>query len=577
MSRIYVAGYTGSVTPSVLWIDPDTLAMTALPVIPVSKRLQSIAVISEDEIVVGHGDTANNSDVQFSHWNGSTWTTYTYNYGGGGSSGWNVIDLHVVSSTEIYALIYTSSFGNSHVLRWNGTAWSTFATVSPFTLSGGSSIWPGSTATDMWVSNIGFASGKHIAHWNGSAWDLIETVGTLFVNVSGLVTYKGQLYCGSYNGNAYVRTGPDAWSSVFSIPLAQGAFAPRFGNAWWHDTELDLLWAGYSYLDGSTKWGVLSWDGTTRTLYPNTAWPTAAPWWNVRGLMTFGAPAAAIYYTSPAGLEKRGTDGTWVHTGYAVGSAYQGIDVLQDPLYTAPYLQDQSPAPGSTHNKPDVPVSLSVRDAESDLVLSTVRIYVNDTLAWKGGAILGGFDGDIDPVEGDDGYSFGATPAAPFEPGLQSVRVVAEDAGALQLDETYTFATVAPILESDEQEAEDRTAGVDLKLDVTTHDLVITDHDLELVAGADEVAQHLRVGLRLFRGEWYLDDEAGVPYYRHVLINAPSSRVIEALFRQEILGDVDIEALTEFTLTADTATRQLYVTFRAVSRLGPVDVRAVFP
>lgn len=242
-----------------------------------------------------------------------------------------------------------------------------------------------------------------------------------------------------------------------------------------------------------------------------------------------------------------------------------------------PYVTDESPAPDTTHLQPDEPVTLAIRDDQGNLDLDSVRIYVNGTLAWHGGRRLGGFIGvDIEAVTDAPGYLFELTPAEPFEPGVQTIRVVAEDTGGNPLDTTYTFATVVPVEDSDEPERDDELVGLDLLLD-TSHDLVVQDYDLQLVAGADEVAQHLLVGLRLFRAEWYLDEDAGVPYWRYVLTQAPNTRVIEGIFRQQIVGDPDVEELTEFDLDYDRATRKLAADFRCVSRLGPVDVSAVFP
>ena len=64
---------------------------------------------------------------------------------------------------------------------------------------------------------------------------------------------------------------------------------------------------------------------------------------------------------------------------------------------------------------------------------------------------------------------------------------------------------------------------------------------------------------------------------RKTLINSPSSRVIEGLFRQAILGDPDVESLSSFALELDRAARHLDVSFVAVSSVGVVDVSTIFP
>jgi len=145
------------------------------------------------------------------------------------------------------------------------------------------------------------------------------------------------------------------------------------------------------------------------------------------------------------------------------------------------------------------------------------------------------------------------------------------------MDASYSFEIV-PVLITDEMVAAQagQTAGLDLYLDAS-HDLEVQSYDLRLVAGANEVAQHLLVGLRLFAGEWYLDEEAGMPYYRDVFVNAPKTRVVETVFRQAILGDPDVERIRDFSLELDLATRKLDVSFIAVSSTGVVEVEAVLP
>ena len=55
---------------------------------------------------------------------------------------------------------------------------------------------------------------------------------------------------------------------------------------------------------------------------------------------------------------------------------------------------------------------------------------------------------------------------------------------------------------------------MDLKLDTTTHDLVIENYDLVLVDGIDLVRQAIKQRLLLVSEEWFLDDTIGVPWYQ---------------------------------------------------------------
>ena len=115
----------------------------------------------------------------------------------------------------------------------------------------------------------------------------------------------------------------------------------------------------------------------------------------------------------------------------------------------------------------------------------------------------------------------------------------------------------------------------DLKLD-SSGDLDLQDYDLVGVGGIDEVQQHLTVGLRLFRGEWYLDEAAGVPYYRDVLVGAPNIRLVESLFRIEIMSTPEVERLNSFEMEYDRGARTLEVDFTCTTSEGEVSASAVF-
>jgi hypothetical protein len=98
-----------------------------------------------------------------------------------------------------------------------------------------------------------------------------------------------------------------------------------------------------------------------------------------------------------------------------------------------------------------------------------------------------------------------------------------------------------------------------LLLDPDTGDLVIADGDLVLVSGIDAVAQLIQSYLLLFRGEWFLDESAGIPYFEDILVKNPNLSAIREIFRQTLLevpGVLSVESLSlelsaERTLSVD--------------------------
>jgi hypothetical protein len=243
---------------------------------------------------------------------------------------------------------------------------------------------------------------------------------------------------------------------------------------------------------------------------------------------------------------------------------------------TAPQLQNETPAQGATDQSRHSTIGGDVFDVDGNLDASTVRFWVNNTLAWFIGIPTTGWSGSRTAIT--NGYSYSFTPDAsmPLPAGINTARVYAEDTDGNVLDETWTFevTVVEEAVDSADVAGEENT-GIDLKLN--DHDVVVENYDLVLVAGVDEVAQHIEVGLKLFLGEWYLDENAGMPYYRDVFIANPKTRIVESVFRQEILSDNDIERIDAFELSINRATRKLDVEFECTSSVGVVNVESVFP
>ena len=119
-------------------------------------------------------------------------------------------------------------------------------------------------------------------------------------------------------------------------------------------------------------------------------------------------------------------------------------------------------------------------------------------------------------------------------------------------------------------------ADIDLALG-TGRDISVVDGDLAICSGLELIAQRVIVGLRLFLGEDLVYPADGIPYYRDVLVNAPRTSAIEALFRRSILSDPDVLSLTSFGMSADKHSRTVSVKFSAVSAQGIVNAEALLP
>ncbi len=116
---------------------------------------------------------------------------------------------------------------------------------------------------------------------------------------------------------------------------------------------------------------------------------------------------------------------------------------------------------------------------------------------------------------------------------------------------------------------------VDLALDVDTNDLVFTARNLTLVTEEALVAQRLKVLLQLFLGEWFLDANAGIPYFQEILKKGVDPTNIDAIFRAAIVGVKDVNRIIEYASEIDDAARTVSVAFTVDTVYGPVSIEGI--
>ncbi len=114
--------------------------------------------------------------------------------------------------------------------------------------------------------------------------------------------------------------------------------------------------------------------------------------------------------------------------------------------------------------------------------------------------------------------------------------------------------------------------NLDLELDEDCEDIIVPNLDLSLIDGTVQVKQALCIALRTFRGEWFLDNDAGVPYFESVLVKTPDISEINSILKAEILKVTNVNKILEFSSTFDAPNRELSVSFRVDTTFGPVTV-----
>jgi hypothetical protein len=108
----------------------------------------------------------------------------------------------------------------------------------------------------------------------------------------------------------------------------------------------------------------------------------------------------------------------------------------------------------------------------------------------------------------------------------------------------------------------------DLLVD-NTNDMVVTT-DAQWSRGLVAVAQSCRIKLQLFAGEWFLNLDAGVPYWDQILAQKDPVAIKAAniAFRQALLEVDDVLSVTRLDITFDRKTRTMRIVWQVNTVFG---------
>lgn len=114
--------------------------------------------------------------------------------------------------------------------------------------------------------------------------------------------------------------------------------------------------------------------------------------------------------------------------------------------------------------------------------------------------------------------------------------------------------------------------GRDLQLSITTGELELLNGDLQIVSGLGGIRQEITQRVSFFEEDWFLDLQAGLPYFDEILEKLTDLKIIERLYRDEIEATPGVKSVKEMSLRLDQSTRTLYIDFVADSDLGELVV-----
>ena len=106
----------------------------------------------------------------------------------------------------------------------------------------------------------------------------------------------------------------------------------------------------------------------------------------------------------------------------------------------------------------------------------------------------------------------------------------------------------------------------------SNNDIMVRGGSLLTVADGAEIVQHVRSRLLFYFGEWFLDIDAGVPYFQEIFTKPANLANIESIFKSKILRTPGVQRLTDFSMIYEGgSSRTLSVSFSAETTFGFID------
>lgn len=112
------------------------------------------------------------------------------------------------------------------------------------------------------------------------------------------------------------------------------------------------------------------------------------------------------------------------------------------------------------------------------------------------------------------------------------------------------------------------TEPIDIALDADG-DLDIVDGDARFASGGEAVKQLIYIALSMFQGEWFLDLDAGMPYYQDILGRKYADEAtLRAAVRTTILGVDGVSEIVKLEIVWNGATRSAAIAWRVKTEFG---------
>ena len=113
---------------------------------------------------------------------------------------------------------------------------------------------------------------------------------------------------------------------------------------------------------------------------------------------------------------------------------------------------------------------------------------------------------------------------------------------------------------------------IDIGIDPITNDIMSVDGKVGIVKDVDEVVQRVRTRLRRVLGEWFLDINAGIPYFNGEMLGGKDTKYILMIIKSEILNTVGVQEVTSIQINYNNSTRKATVAAKIIVNSIPYSI-----
>ena len=96
--------------------------------------------------------------------------------------------------------------------------------------------------------------------------------------------------------------------------------------------------------------------------------------------------------------------------------------------------------------------------------------------------------------------------------------------------------------------------------------------DLVTVTGLEALRQKINQRLSLFKGSWFLDTTAGVPYFQEIIKKPVDPGLVASILNQEILKESEVLDIGEVEADFDPETRKFNYKATPKTIYGSIEV-----